>query len=176
MDLDSWIKVAPILAIVSPVVALFLSGLLFNRSLEKLKSRIQASQAVVEKRAEIYAEIQEPLNDIYCYIKRVGKWKTLKPSGVIERKRKVDQKMHATRPFWSKQMQESYKEFMAVCFVTNRGHTINAGIVAEVAKFQELDTWESEFIAYFSGDFDESKLDKANDKLMSSLSQDFGVD
>ncbi|QUM85465.1 hypothetical protein [Moritella sp. 28] len=176
MDVDSWLKVAPILAIVSPIIVLLISGLWFNRSLEKLKSRLQASQAIVEKRANIYVDIQEPLNDIYSYIKRVGKWKTLTPSDVIECKRKVDQKMHATRPFWSKQMQKSYKEFMDICFVTNQGHAINAGIVAEVAKFQELDSWESEFTAYFTGEFDESKLDKANDKLMSSLSKDFGVD
>jgi len=176
MNLTSWMELAPVLAVVSPIVVLLLSGLWFNRSLEKLKIRLQASQAIVQKRAEIYTEIQEPLNDIYCYIKRVGKWKTLKPSDVIERKRVVDQKMHATRPFWSEQMQKSYQEFMDVCFVTYRGHKINAGIVAEVAKFQELSSWEVEFSSYFDGNFNEPKLDKANDKLMRSLSIDFGVD
>jgi hypothetical protein len=176
MNLTSWIELAPVLAVVSPIVVLLLSGLWFNRSLEKLKSRLQASQAIVQSRAKIYTEIQEPLNDIYCYIKRVGKWKTLKPSDVIAHKRVVDQIMHATRPFWSKQMQKSYQEFMDVCFVTNRGHRINAGIVAEVAKFKELESWKYEFYAYFDGDFNEEKLDKANDKLMRSLSKDFGVD
>lgn len=176
MDLTSWDEIAPVLSVLSPIIVILLSGLWFNNSLEKLKSRLQANQVIVQKRAEIYAEIQEPLNDIYCYIKRVGKWKTLTPEDVIDRKRKVDQKMHSTRPFWSNEMQRSYKEFMDTCFVTNRGHMANAGIVAEAIKFQELDSWRDEFDEYFHGKFVESKLDQANNKLMKALSKDFGVD
>jgi len=176
MDLTTWKDLAPLLAVFSPIVVLVLSGLWFNQSLEKLKSRLQTTQAIVQKRAEIYTEMQEPLNDIYCYIKRVGKWKTITPEKVIRRKRFVDQKMHATRPFWSKGMQDAYKEFMGVCFVTNRGHIVNAGIVAEVVKYQELDSWKDEYIDYYDGGFDESRLDQVNDKLMDALSKDFGVE
>ncbi|PSU99762.1 hypothetical protein [Photobacterium kishitanii] len=176
MDLTNWDKIAPVLSVLSPIIVILLSGLWFNSSLEKLKSRLQANQAIVQKRAEIYAEIQEPLNGIYCYIKRVGKWKKLTPKDVIDSKRKVDQKMHSTRPFWSNEMQLAYKEFMDACFVTNRGHKANAGIVAEVIKYQELDSWKDEFNEYFEGNFVESKLDQANDKLMKAFSKDFGVD
>ena len=176
MDLTTWNDLAPLLAVLSPIVVILLSGLWFNKSLEKLKSRLQTSRAIVQKRSEIYTEIQDSLNDIYCYIKRVGKWKTITPEEVIERKRLVDQKMHATRPFWSKGMRDAYKDFMDVCFVTNRGHKINAGIVAEVVKYQELDSWKDEFIDYYDGSFDESKLDQVNNKLMAALSKDFGVE
>ncbi|GAC02871.1 MAG: hypothetical protein ACKVI8_20150 [Paraglaciecola sp.] len=175
MDLTTWKDLAPLLAVFSPIVALLLSALWFNRSLEKLKSRLQITQVIVQKRAEIYTEMQEPLNEIYCYIKRVGKWKITTPEQVLAHKRFVDQKMHATRPFWSMGMQAAYKEFMDVCFVTNRGHKINAGIVAEVVKYQELNSWKDEFIGYYDGSFDESRLDQVNDKLMVALSNDFGV-
>ncbi|MEP1446175.1 MAG: hypothetical protein ABJK37_08705 [Paraglaciecola sp.] len=176
MELTSLKEYVPLLAVLSPIVAVFVSGFWSNRSLEKLKSRLQASQAIVQKRVEIYSEIQESLNDIYCYIKRVGKWKTLTPIELINRKRLVDEKMHATRPFWSKGMRDAYKEFMDVCFVTNRGHKVNAGIVAEVVKYQKLDTWQNGFKEYYDGSFDESKLDNVNDKLMAALSKDFGVE
>ena len=176
MDFTYWKNYAPLLAVFSPIVVIILSGLWFNRSLEKLKSRLQTSQAIVQKRSEVYSEIQEPLNHIYCYIKRVGKWKSLTPEEVINSKRLVDQKMHTTRPFWSKAVRDVYEEFMQVCFVTNRGHTVNAGIVAEAAKYQDLDSWESEFIDYYAGSFDESRLDQVNDKLMAAFSKDFGVE
>jgi hypothetical protein len=176
MDLLSWEGMAPILAVFSPILVLLLSGLWLNGSLEKLKSRLQKSQALVQKRAEIYSEIQEPLNDIYCYIKRMGKWKKQTPEEVLECKRIIDQKMYSTRPFWSKDMQFAYEDFMNTCFVTNRGHTVNAGIVAEVVKYKELDTWKEDFLGYYDGDFDESKLEKVNDKLMSAFSKDFGIE
>lgn len=176
MDLENWETIVPILAVFSPILALLISGLWFNRSLEKLKNRLQMSQAIIQKRAEIYSEIQEPLNNIYCYIKRVGKWKDFTPKDVVEFKRLVDQKMHATRPFWSKEMQVAYKDFMNICFVTNRGHKEDAGITAEVAKYKNLDSWKEEFEDCYGGTFNELKFDQSNSNLMSALSKDFGVE
>lgn len=166
----------PMLAIISPIIVLLISGLWLDHSLEKLKSRLQKSQAIVQKRAEIYSEIQKSLNNIYCYIKRVGKWQEFTPKQIVECKRVLDQEFHATRPFWSKEMWNAYEEFMRACFVTNRGHKSNASIIAEVEKYKELDSWDDRFTDYYHDGFSESKLDEANDNLMNALSKDFGVE
>lgn len=176
MDLPPWKELAPIFAVLSPIFVLLLSGLWLNKSLEKLKSRLQLNHAIIQKRADIYAEIQEDLNSIYSYIKRVGNWKALTPMDILEHKRKVDQKIHSTKPYWSKDMLNNYNYFMKTCFVTNRGHKIDAGIVAEVDKYKKLDSWNGDFEIHFDGIFNETTLDKANDNLMSALSKDFGVE
>ena len=158
-------------------IAIFCGGCFFNVVLEKVKSKHQLSHSIIEKRANIYAEIQEDLNNIYSYIKRVGKWKDLTPEQIIECKRKVDQKIYSTKPYWSKEMFKSYNGFMKTCFETNRGHAQNAGIIAEIDKYKEKELWSSDFEAYFSkNDYDEGQLDWANNKLMDALSKDFGVD
>lgn len=168
-------KISLLASIVSPILLIILSFLI-NIFLEKNKSRLQVNQTIFKKRVEIYDEIQEPLNNIYCYIKRVGKWKEFTPESIINYKRVIDQKFHATRPFWSKGMREAYDSFMDTCFITNRGHKSNASIIAEVAKYKELDSWDDTFIDFYHDGFNKSKLDKANDHLLNALSKDFGVE
>lgn len=176
MELKNYLDYSPILAIFSPIIVLLLSGLWLNRSLEKLKSRLQKSQEIVKKRAEIYSEIQEPLNNIYCYIKRIGDWKEFTPKDIVEYKRVIDRSFHVTRPFWSKEVWKAYENFMNTCFVTNRGHKVNAGIIAEVAKYEKLKSWDDGFTDCYHDGFDQPKLEKANDNLMNALSKDFGVE
>jgi hypothetical protein len=175
MSLITLKEITPFLAVFSPIIAILISGLWSNRSLEKLKARIQSSQTVVAKRVELYSNIQEPLNEIYCYIKRVGSWKEYTPEDVIDLKRSVDKKIYSSLPFWSEEMRKTYFEFMDICFETNRGHRINAGIIADPSKYRELQSWKPEFEDYFCGSYSESKLDEMNIKLMSAFSKDFGV-
>ena len=168
-------KISLLASIVSPILLIILSFLI-NIFLEKNKSRLQVNQTIFKKRVEIYDEIQEPLNNIYCYIKRVGKWKEFTPENIINYKRVIDQKFHATRPFWSKGMQEAYNGFMDTCFITNRGHKVNARIIAEVEKYKESDSCKDASRDYYCNGFDEPTLDKANDNLMNAFSKDFGVE
>ncbi len=176
MTLDETVKIVKIISPFVTLLTVYIVGVWLNSRLENLKSRLQLDHIIIKKRADIYAEIQEDLNDIYGYLKRVGAWKDLVPKDIVARKRKVDKKMYVTRPYWSKEMFSSYEAFMGVCFVTNRGHKRDAGIIGDIKMYQGLKNWEQEFEGSFELGFDESKLDKSNKKLFQALSKDFGVE
>jgi len=158
-----------------PLIVVLLTGWWLNKRLENIKSRLQLDHSIIQKRAEIYAEIQDELNNIYSYIKRVGKWKELTPVTILESKRLIDQKIHTTKPYWSKNTIEQYEEFMNVCFKTFRGHGKDAGIKANIDRYKALPNWQETFTDSFVSGYDESSLDEINNKLMSALSKDFGI-
>ncbi|WP_420589078.1 hypothetical protein [Bacterioplanoides sp.] len=169
------IEFAPVLSAFMPLIVILLTGWWLNRSLENVKSRLQMDHSIIEKRADIYSEVQDEINNIYSYILRVGNWKELTPVRVLESKRIVDKKIHTTKPYWSQSTIATYETFMDVCFKTYRGHGLDAGIRAEVDRYKILSNWEECYRDFFVGGYDKSSLIKANKNLMASLSKDFGI-
>jgi hypothetical protein len=182
VNLETFLKVlklskdiAPIVSAIMPLIVVLLTGWWLNNRLEKLKSRLQLDHSIIQKRADIYAEIQDYLNNIYSYIQRVGHWKELDPALVLNSKRKLDQEFHATKPYWSKNTFHCYDEFMNVCFQTYRAHGKDAGIVACSCDYKTLSSWSDNFEKSFVDGYDRQKLIDANNRLMDALSKDFGI-
>lgn len=169
------IEIAPVISAVMPLIVILLTGWWVNKRLEKIKSRLQIDHSIIEKRAAIYAEIQDDLNNIYSYILRVGNWKDLTPIQILESKRIVDQKFHTTKPYWSENTMTKYEEFMEICFKTFRGHGKDAGIRAEIERYKTLNNWKQSYCDSFVSDYDKVSLTSANKNLMDSLSKDFGI-
>jgi len=169
------IEIAPVISAIMPLIVILLTGWWVNKRLENMKSRLQLDHSIIGKRAEIYAEIQDDLNNIYSYIKRVGKWKELTPTKILESKRLVDQKFNTTKPYWSENTMNQYEEFMKVCFKTFRGHGKDAGIRASIERYKSLENWNALFNDSFVGGYDEDSLNNINKKLMKALSKDFGI-
>jgi len=169
------IEIAPVISAVMPLIVILLTGWWVNKRLETIKSRLQIDHSIIEKRAGIYAEIQDDLNNIYSYILRVGNWKDLTPIQILKSKRLVDQKLHTTKPYWSESTVTRYEEFMEICFKTFRGHGKDAGIRAEVEKYKSLSNWEQSYSDSFVGGYDKASLTSANKKLIDSFSKDFGI-
>ncbi|GAA6167548.1 hypothetical protein [Sessilibacter corallicola] len=169
------IELAPVISAFMPLFVIFLTGLWASKRLEKIKSRLQIDHTIIKKRAEIYSEIQDDLNDLYSYILRVGKWKELTPPDILEKKRNIDQKLYSTNPYWSQCTMKNYEKFIKICFKTYRGHGKDAGIRAEIEKYKGLANWEPRFNESFVDGYDEAELKKANKNFMESLSKDFGI-
>lgn len=169
------IEIAPVISAIMPLIIIFITGWWVNKRLENIKSRLQLDHSIIEKRAGIYAEIQDDLNNIYSYIIRVGKWKELTPEDILESKRLVDQKFHTTKPYWSENTMTQYEELMKVCFKTYRGHGKDAGIRAEIEQYKTLENWKLSFDDSFVGGYDKASLNNANKVFMDALSKDFGI-
>ncbi len=169
------IEMSPFISAIMPLIIVLISGLWLNKKLENIKSRLQLDHSIIQKRAEIYSEIQDDLNNIYSYIRRVGKWKEFTPEKILQSKRLVDQKFYTTQPYWSKNTINKYKELMYICFKTHRGHTQDAGIRANVEKYKSLSNWKDSFENSFISDYDESHLNKIHGEFMEILSKDFGI-
>jgi len=173
--METLIKMAPVISAIMPLIVILITGIWVNNRIEKLKDRLQMNQSIIQKRAEFYSKIQDDLNNIYSYIKRVGSWKNQTPISILQSKRLVDQKFHTTKPYWSKNTMSEYQKFMAVCFQTYRGHGLDAGIRAEVEHYKTLQNWESSFSDSFVSDFNSELVGSAYDKFMDALSKDFGL-
>ncbi|EMF7366357.1 hypothetical protein V4F52_004177 [Vibrio vulnificus] len=173
--MESLLKYAPLISAVMPLLVIVLTGFWVNNRLEKIKSRLQLDHSIIEKRAAIYASVQDDINIIYSYILRVGDWKDYKPSDILDCKRKVDKTFHSTQPYWSKEAFTSYQQFIKVCFKAYRGHGKDAGIIAQVDRYQGLDSWQDSFLDSFESGYDKEKLISANQSLMKALSKDFGI-
>ncbi|MEZ9470456.1 hypothetical protein AB4211_08610 [Vibrio lentus] len=166
---------APLISAVMPLCVVLLTGYLINTKLENVKSRLQLDHSIIEKRAETYALVKDDLNDIYSYIRRRGNWKEHTPEIIIGHKRTLDKAFYSTKPYWSNGAFSAYESFMKVCFKTNRGHGLDAGIIAEVNNYKNLDHWNDCFNDCFESGYDKAKLDEANKSLMEAFSKDFGI-
>ena len=173
--IESLLKYAPLISAFMPLLVIVLTGFWVNKRLEKIKSRLQLDHSIIEKRAAIYASVQDEINTIYSYILRVGDWKEYTPTDILECKRKVDKTSHSTQPYWSKEAFEAYQQFIKVSFKAYRGHGKDAGIIAKVERYQRLDNWKPSFSESFESGYDKERLIAANQSLMSSLSKDFGI-
>lgn len=159
-----------------PLLVIILTGVWLNKRLERHKSRLQMDHAIIQKRAEIYAGIQDDINKIYSYIKRVGFWKEYSPECVLQSKRLVDQKIHSTKPYWSKNTIVDYQKFMAACFHTYRGHGTDAGIRTDIEQYKTLPNWQDAYKDSFASIFDLAQVNVCYDNLMAAFSKDFGIE
>lgn len=173
--IESLLEYEPLISAFMPLLVIILTGIWVNKRLEKIKSRLQLDHSIIEKRAEIYASVQDDINTIYSYILRVGEWKSNTPGDILECKRKVDKTFHSTKPYWSKEAFEAYEHFIKVCFKAYRGHGKDAGIIAKVERYQMLDNWQPSFLCSFENGYEKEKLMTANQSLMTALSKDFGI-
>ncbi|HIF9100110.1 TPA: hypothetical protein ACX6PR_000986 [Photobacterium damselae] len=173
--LDFLLKYSSVISAIMPLIVIIITGLWVNSRLEKIKSRLQLSHSIIEKRAEIYASVQFDINTIYSYIRRVGDWKENTPDDIIKCKRNLDKTFHSTKPYWSKDTFNAYENFVSVCFKEYRGHAKNAGIIAKVERYRELENWDNSFEDAFESGYNRDKLIQVNNFLMTALSKDFGL-
>jgi hypothetical protein len=102
-------------AAATPLIVL-LGGFWLNGRLKKLEHAQWSTQKVIERRISAYDQIAGTANDLYCYFCYVGYWKELKPSDVIELKRKLDKAVYTNVPLFEPKFKELYDELMKILF------------------------------------------------------------
>lgn len=79
--------------------------------------RIQRNeQSLLSRRVDSYDEVAGPANDIVCFIKVVGHWRSLDPEKIVAAKRIVDRRMWIDLGVWSDNVWSRYENFMRVGF------------------------------------------------------------
>jgi hypothetical protein len=82
---------------------------------EQLKSEERIRRAV-GKRLEIWDKAAPMMNDIYCYLLFIGKWKQFAPTDIIERKRDLDTLMYSNRILFTPDFFKAYEDFIGAAF------------------------------------------------------------
>lgn len=172
------IEVAQLLASTLTPISLVVIGYFLNKTLALQGQQWRENDKLIEKRIEIYSEIANPLNKIYCYIQDVGDYKSLYPETVVNSKRSSDRLFHMYRPIWSRETIIAYKSFSAASFEVFNGSGHDAKIrtvstekkaAAELGKTRWLEDWE----VLITEERDEN-YHKKYVRLMNAFSDDLG--
>lgn len=138
-------------AIATPIVVTVF-GFLISKRLKAIEAKQWRNQELISARLGYYREIEEPLNDIYCYFSYIGTWKDPTPPEIIETKRSLDRTFHTLSPFFSPAVVQAYNRFMQLCFQTHGGWGVDAKLKTSFKRRRQcfpngwLDEWDAMFI------------------------------
>ena len=188
-------EAAQLLVAVTLPILVLVFGWLANRSLKRLETRQAANQNLIEKRIQVYDQMADDLNSLYCFFLRIGHYKEITPDEMIEIKRRVDRRAHTQRPFFDPAHQRRYLDLMDTCFRTHTGVGQTAKIRADPARYRAEfarlktpwnDAWDQMFVGDLAADRGTSDLEAADkatrrdvnesyEALMDSFSTQMGM-
>jgi hypothetical protein len=180
------LEVAKLLVSISLPIAIVIFGFFTNEALQNSQkkitealqdrqSEIRLSEAVIKKRQEIYDQIRLPLNNIYCYIREVGGYKSMTPETVIKDRRSIHKDMHTQRAYWSPETFSLYLKYMdRVAFITWQGVNKDALIQDNPGQKTTLPSWKNEWQSNFSGK-EHPEHDSTYNQLLDSIARDIGA-
>jgi hypothetical protein len=70
------------------------------------------NQRLTEKRIQVFDQVANGLNDLYCYFARVGNWKESPAAGLVMSKRHLDRIMYINRYLFSDELWMAYDTFI----------------------------------------------------------------
>ena len=154
----------------TPVLVLVL-GVIVNNS-------IKSAERSTELRSDIYRSIGGDLNDIYSYLAFIGGWKELTPADVIARKRAVDKAMYTYRPFFSRELFDTYARFMREAFAPFGPPGTDARIRSDIKtddgdrRIHTLKGWEARWDEAFTKEPNKKAQQDAYERFLEQLARD----
>ena len=153
--LEKW-KV--LLSILTPLVLVVLTFVV-NSAIQERGAKLKRDEQILSEKQKIYAELGRRLNVFYVYVSDVGDFRTYSPPRVVEMKREADRQFFMYRPYWSKETEGHYNEYMSSVFTTYTGAGLSAQINASKSQklaAYEVDklNWDSSWDRYFTGKTD----------------------
>jgi hypothetical protein len=176
---------------------LLLVGYTINDSQRKSQQNFEATQRenqrnfeerqrlggrLIEKRIDIYDLVGPKLNDMLCYVNRLGHWKELKPPDLIANKRLMDRTMYTYRPMFSEKLFSSYIKFIdsAYQFHGKDKVTGNAKLRTSIDYRPEGAektgyAWKSEWTNHFTGEDNSGEVTSSYKELMDAFAAELGM-
>jgi hypothetical protein len=112
------------------------------------------NQELIKKRLEIYGNVVPKINDVFCYTRFVGGWRTFNPQEIIDRKREVDRVFHVYRPIFTQEVFEAYELFRRACFREYNAYGENATIRVDLEEARKnwREKWQESWSEWFAGE------------------------
>jgi hypothetical protein len=169
--------------ILTPLFLLFL-GIWVNRIAKRVEAAQWTNQKVIEKRIAIYDELAPFINDLYCFYMCVGNWKELKPTDIVNIKRKLDKRIYIYAPLFSPKFLGDYNEFIGLCFQSFVGYGHDARLrtlikhpVGGDRRESSTEPWRSDWDALFT-DKEIATLSEVRagyENLMTQFADELGI-
>ena len=161
----------------TPIV-LGLLGLRAHAYVDRLARKRRYSEVEAEWRLEVFRELANSLNDIYCYFNYQGNWLSMTPDDATRSKRTSDRLVYMNRFLWSPDFLEAYDGFGRTVFVQNRGPGRPFAFRANVERHKENPNWDDSWEDRFVPEKDRVRrvdFREAYDRMMALAVRDLGV-
>ena len=190
------VDVAKILVSIIMPILLFGLGYYSNRISEERKAlrndfkeymqgALKHNNRIYDMRLNLYSEIKIQLNEIFCYIYYVGKWKELSPERILLNKRYCDELMYSSQSFFSPEFFQSYEEFMTSAFQMFNGAGDDAKIKSDLNSHKKYSriAWHEKYDDMFISqgrNYDDvtirKGIRKAYNEMMTNLSREINIE
>lgn len=145
------LEVVRLAASIMTPVAIVVIGYWVQSTVAERNRTWQLLERLADRRMEVYDNIGEPLNRIYCYIEDIGTYKDETPDEVVDYKRTADRWMYMHEAIWSPDTFKAYTAYMDSAFRTHQGAVRDARIRSGTGQKELLDTWEGRWHDRFTG-------------------------
>jgi len=164
----SWVDHAKLgVDLLGPLVAAIF-GIWVIKLTKRIEQNQWRNQKLIEKRISIWDDVGPPVNDIYCFCKRIGSWKEMTPNHIISQKRKADKAVHLARPYFSRNFFRSYIDFTNSSFAMYQDHGADAKIRSSSWEHRNAreEGWEGDWDVLLTDEFDEGVLDSTYERML----------
>lgn len=120
-------------AALTPLLVLLI-GFWVTRATRRVEQAQWASRTLIAKRLELFDEMAEPLNDLYCFFRLVGDFQAITPPEAIARKRALDKLFYTHEALMSEEFGTRYRAFINACFLPFTGIGQDARLKASVQR------------------------------------------
>ena len=128
-------------AVLMPGVICIL-GFLAKRYADTLERRRLVFDVASKWRVEVFRELTQYLNDLYCYFTYQGRWLELSPADATERKRACDRVVHMNAFLWTVEFLDAYKQFTTAAYAETQGRGSAFRFRANVDMHRVNPRWE----------------------------------
>ena len=141
----SGLRVLEVIAAYLVPITVGVLGYFVQRALNVQQNRTASLSRLADRRMQIFDEIKEDLNRIYCFVEDIGSWKEDTPPTVIDRKRRLDRIMHTNKAIWSPAVFAAFESYLDAAFRTHQGPGLNARIqTASTEKMRGVPGWQEQ--------------------------------
>ncbi|NAZ82329.1 hypothetical protein GTR02_10915 [Kineococcus sp. R8] len=108
-----------------PVVLLLL-GVWVAAATRRVEAAQESTRAIIARRVELHREMAPLLNDLHCFFRCVGHFRSISPPEAVQLKRDLDRLFFTNQYLFSAALQTSYEEFIRARFATWGGAGVDA--------------------------------------------------
>jgi len=174
---ENLVIAALILAVLTSIMMIVLA-FRFSRIIKGMKKKQRSNQKLVEKRMEVFGMMAPKLNDIYCFFCYIGNWTEMTPPDILRLKRDLDKDMNIYAKLFSDDLNNHYRMFMLLCFVSKSGWEHDEKLKSMYALRQEKCAgWNEEWKDYFDTNnvVEATRIKERYDALIDSFKNDLVV-
>lgn len=166
-----------VVGICTPLLLLGL-GVVINRAAKRIEHAQWTNQKVIERRLAVYDKMAPLLNDIFCFFRFRGDFRSFEPKDIVDKKREVDRDFHINKPLFGERFHRDYRVFMKVYFkeFDRAGEDAKLRTTPEAQEY-ERGSWDPGWTASLAPQeaSTQGDLQAAYDRLMATFAAELGV-